>query len=468
MTMEPEKTLAVGIDPSKAFHAVVAVKYPDRIIFRETVPNTPLEIMKLDDKIVKLAEKHGLEILYAPEDVTQYGGLLRRILQKRDRVIKQINPSIVSTLKNLYGDSKNDFIDARCAAAAAMRQSGQTENLHEKDKITRILCVATNQRKREVKLRTENMNALHQLLFENWSYEYKAFFSQLDGVTALAFWKKYPSARLAKEASEEEMFEFIYETSRHTISRKDSRSKAKLICKTAGSFPDEEPEVAAINEECIKGTVQSIRSLNKTIKSMEKKMEKLIDKSGHKLDSILGISTVIAGKIISEVGDVNRFPTRDKFASYAGVAPREKSSGKKGRHLASKRYNRDLKDAIMTAAHNMKRNYPESRAYYEKKVKEGKTAKQAKRCLARKVCDIIYSMLKNKEAYDPERHKRHSGSLTGDNHKNFNKNDSGRVTGNNNKNESKNESGSLTGDNNKNDNKISNDRTRKIFRNPAA
>jgi len=93
MTTAPEKVLSVGIDPSKDFHAVVAVKFPDQVLFQDTLPNTPREIMQLDDKMSRLAEKEGLEILYAPEDVTQYGGLLKRILQDRDRTIKQVNPA---------------------------------------------------------------------------------------------------------------------------------------------------------------------------------------------------------------------------------------------------------------------------------------------------------------------------------------------------------------------------------------
>jgi len=452
MIAEPEKILAVGIDPSKDFHAVVAVKYPDRVIFQDAVPNTPLEILDMDDRMVKLAEKQGLEILYAPEDVTQYGGLLRRILQDRGRTIKQINPLVVSSLKFLYGENKNDFIDARCAAAAAMGQSGRTENLYKKDKNARMLCVAANQRKREVKLKTENMNALHQLLFEAWSCKYKAFFSKLDGKTALTFWEKYPSARLAKGVSEKKMSRFLYEKSKHTINREDSKNKAELICATAGSFPDEDPEIAALNEECIRRTAHLIRSLQEAIETLERKMEKLVANSGQKLDSILGISTVIAGTIIGKVGDVKRFSTVDKFVSYAGLAPREKSSGKKSRHKASKRYNRDLKNAIMTAAHNMKKSYPESQAYYEKKLGEGKTPKHAKRCLAKKVCGIIYSMLKNKEAYDPERHKNDSVMRAEDNREKGCKNGSGRPRRNN----------------QEKVNKISNDRSRKKSRNPAA
>ena len=374
-------------------------------MFQDTLPNTPREIMQLDDKMSRLAEKEGLEILYAPEDVTQYGGLLKRILQDRDRTIKQVNPAVVSAQKIFYGDSKNDFIDARCAASAAMRQLDQTENLAKKDKISTMLRIATNQRKREVKLKTENINALHQLLMEGWSCKYKSFFCKLDGVTALAFWSKYPSARKAKEASVEEVAEFIYEKSGHTISRDDSRKKADLISRVAHSFPDVDADIARLSEDCAKNTADLIKSLKKAIEALEKKIEELLIKSEQQLTSIKGLSTVIAGTIIGVVGDVNRFPTRDKLARYAGLAPREKSSGKKEKHLASKRYSRDLKNAIMTGAHNMKKNYLVSQAYYEKKLREGKTEKQAKRCLARKLCDIIYAMLKNRTAYDPARHE---------------------------------------------------------------
>ena len=91
MKLKPEQILAVGMDPSKACpelvsgenHSVVAVRFPDEVLFKAVIPNIPDEIARLDDKMVALSRKEGLSLIYAPEDVTQYGGLLAKILQER-------------------------------------------------------------------------------------------------------------------------------------------------------------------------------------------------------------------------------------------------------------------------------------------------------------------------------------------------------------------------------------------------
>lgn len=409
MAKGPEKFLTAGIDPSKHFHAVVVIRFPDRVVFKEKIDNSASSILKLDAKLCSYAQKHGLDVLYAPEDVTQYGGLLRRVLEGKNRSIKQINPSVVNALKVCYGDNKTDFIDAHCAALAAMNGADRTDNLVKKEKIYRVLEKATHQRQGEVKSKTQTINVLHQDLSETWSCKYVEFFSQLDGVTAIAFFKKFPSARLAKGISEKKIARFIFEKSKHTINLEESSKRARLICEVAGSFPDDSPEITEITETCIKDNLRMLELLITSIGNLEKKIEKLVDSTGFKLHEIKGIGAVTAGEIIGIVGDVTkRFADSDKLASFAGVAPREKSSGKKKRHFRSKRYSRRLKDSIMTATQNVLKYNEESKEYFNRKLSEGKTKQQAKKCLARRLCDIIYAMLRDKSQYDPERHKNKS------------------------------------------------------------
>jgi transposase len=98
--------------------------------------------------------------------------------------------------------------------------------------------------------------------------------------------------------------------------------------------------------------------------------------------------------VISAVGEVPRFPSRDRFASYNGTAPIEVSSGNRKIHRLSRRGNRHINHAIHMAAVTQIRNPgSEGRAYYDRKLTEGKTRKEALRALKRRVSDTIYARL---------------------------------------------------------------------------
>jgi hypothetical protein len=89
--------------------------------------------------------------------------------------------------------------------------------------------------------------------------------------------------------------------------------------------------------------------------------------------------------MLQRVAGVSRFPSRDHFASCNGTAPVEVSSGNRKIHRLSLRGNRRVNHAIhMAAITQIRHRHSEGRAYYDKKLAEGKTHKEALRCLKRK------------------------------------------------------------------------------------
>ena len=102
----------------------------------------------------------------------------------------------------------------------------------------------------------------------------------------------------------------------------------------------------------------------------------------------------MAATVIGYVVDVDRFADRDRFASYNGTAPIEVSSGGHKVFRLSRRGNRRLNHAIhMAAVTQVSHRHSEGRAYYDRKVKEGKTTKEALRCLKRRISDAIFAHL---------------------------------------------------------------------------
>ena len=100
---------------------------------------------------------------------------------------------------------------------------------------------------------------------------------------------------------------------------------------------------------------------------------------------------ILACELIGYTGDVRRFTTRDQYASYAGVAPVERSSGGRIFFRLSRRGNRQLNHAIhMVAICQIRQTNSECRIYFEKKVAEGKTKREAIRSLKRRVSNAVY------------------------------------------------------------------------------
>ena len=116
---------------------------------------------------------------------------------------------------------------------------------------------------------------------------------------------------------------------------------------------------------------------------------------GTTVTEVFGVGPAVAAAVIGDVRDISRFPGRDCFAAYNGTAPAEVSSGNRKVYRLSLRGNRRMNHAIhMAAVTQIRYGHTKGRAYYDKKIAEGKTAKEALRALKRQVSDAIYQHLK--------------------------------------------------------------------------
>ncbi|MGW4065902.1 IS110 family transposase [Amycolatopsis sp. NPDC004747] len=145
----------------------------------------------------------------------------------------------------------------------------------------------------------------------------------------------------------------------------------------------------------------SLKTVLRQRKQVAEQVEGILD--AHPLAGVLtsmpGIGVRTAARILLEVGDASNFASSGHLAAYAGIAPVTRSSGTsiKGEHPA-RTGNRQLKRAFFLAAFAALSD-PTSRAYYDRKRTEGKKHNAALICLARRRCDVLYSMLRNGTHY---------------------------------------------------------------------
>jgi transposase len=90
---------------------------------------------------------------------------------------------------------------------------------------------------------------------------------------------------------------------------------------------------------------------------------------------------VLAATFLGEVGDIGRFPSKHHFAAHTGTAPLEASSGQVIRHRLSRAGDRRLNHALYMMAMVQVRRPSAGQAYYRRKRAEGKSPKEALRCL---------------------------------------------------------------------------------------
>ena len=107
-----------------------------------------------------------------------------------------------------------------------------------------------------------------------------------------------------------------------------------------------------------------------------------------------GCGALTAAKLLAEIGPIDRFQTDAQLARHSGVAPFEASSGRVQRHRLDRGGNRQLNAALYRIAITQARYHPAARAYLERKQAEGKSRREAIRCLKRQLARVVFNTFK--------------------------------------------------------------------------
>ena len=152
--------------------------------------------------------------------------------------------------------------------------------------------------------------------------------------------------------------------------------------------------VEAARCELAAAFLDDLRRVDAQLLDAKKKLTVAVRASGTTLTQIFGVGPVVAATMIGCVRDVSRFPGGGHFAAYNGTTPIEVSSGNRKIYRLSRRGNRRLNHVIhMAAVTQIRYRHSDGRAYYDRKLAEGKTPKEALRALKRRVSDAIFARL---------------------------------------------------------------------------
>jgi transposase len=137
------------------------------------------------------------------------------------------------------------------------------------------------------------------------------------------------------------------------------------------------------------------RSLTRTILALDRELQARIEKAAPALLALPGCGALSAAKLLGEIGPIERFQSDAQLARHAGVAPLEASSGTHQRHRLDRGGNRQLNCALHRIAITQARMHPPARAYLARKQADGKSRREALRCLKRQLARAVYTTLKN-------------------------------------------------------------------------
>jgi transposase len=139
--------------------------------------------------------------------------------------------------------------------------------------------------------------------------------------------------------------------------------------------------------------IDELTRVDKKIKLANKQLRELVAATGSQLLEVYGIGPSSAARLLGDIGDISRFPTRGHFASWNGTAPLDASSGDQERHRLSRAGNRRINRVLHVMAVVQLRHDTEGRAYYRRKLAAGKTPMEAMRALKRRLSDVVYRQL---------------------------------------------------------------------------
>jgi transposase len=239
---------------------------------------------------------------------------------------------------------KTDPVDAHSVALVGLRSSAELRVIAVDDAAV-ALRLLVDRRDELGRARTQALNRIHRLLLE-----------LLPGGA-----KKYLSADQAKAL-------LATVRPRDVVGKTRRRLAAELIT-----------ELVAID---------------KRIKTANRELHELIDATDSTLRELNGIGPSGAARLLGDVGDITRFASKARFASWNGTAPLDASSGDQQRHRLSRAGNRRINRVLHIMAIVALRTDTEGRRYYDRKVAAGKTNREALRCLKRRLSDIVYNQMR--------------------------------------------------------------------------
>jgi transposase len=329
----------IGIDPHKATHTASVLDGSETVVaelrFAADVHQR--------DRLLSFAARFAPRT-WAIEQATGLGALLAQQLVAVGETVLDVPPTLSARVRLLDSTrtDKTDSHDARAAAIVALRHPRlRPVTLVDHSAVLRLLA---DRHHDLVALRTQAVCRLHALL-----------------------------CQLAPGGAAGRL----------------SASRATEILRRLRAL---EP-VSVERKRVALDLLGDLRRFDNQLVALNERITEAVLTSGTTVTDVHGVGALGAAIIVGHTGDIGRFPDAGHYARYNGTAPIEASSALKHRHRLNPRGNRQLNCALHVAAVTQVAHDTNGRAYYQHKLVEGKTRKEALRALKRQISNAVYRRL---------------------------------------------------------------------------
>jgi transposase len=330
----------IGIDPHKGSHTAAVIDRDERVVGELLVQAD----RRQRDRLLRWAAPFSPR-LWAVEGASGHGALVAQQLVASGETVVDV-PAALSARARLLDSGhkdKTDSYDARSAAIVALRnRSLRAVTLEDHRQVLRLLARRHHQL---IAGRTRAICRLHAVLCE---------------LVAGGLSKNLSAERAASELR-------------------------KLRPRDAIGIERKRIAVEFLNE---------VRRTDHALVDLHRRIDDGVNVASTSVTDVFGVGPIVACYLIGYSGDVRRFPTAGHYARYNATAPIEASSGPKVRHRLNPNGNRNLNHAIHIAALGQISHETPGRAYYLQKQAEGKSRKEAMRCLKRRISDAVFQRLR--------------------------------------------------------------------------
>ncbi|MFJ9361231.1 IS110 family RNA-guided transposase [Streptomyces mirabilis] len=382
-----------GTDCGKSHHHCLVMNADGDTLLSRRVANDEPELLKLIADVLGIVG--GDRATWAMDMTGGEPALLIELLLNHGQELVYIPGIAVNRATDSYrGVGKTDARDARVIADQA-RMRRDLQPIRPGDEAAIELRLLTEHRSDLVADRTRTVNRLKSLLTSMFPALERAFDMGTTGALVLLMGYQTPAA--IRRAGKRRLAMWL----RNRKVRTPEAVAAKAL------EAADRQHTAVTGEKAIAKMVHTLAKEVMTLNEKIAETDKLIEGRfrEHELAEVItsmpGIGPILGAEFLAATGgSLDAFPTADRLATFAGVAPAPKDSGQvsDNRHRP-RRYHRRLQRVFFQSAMVSIRWDPNSRRFYDRKRAEGKHHVQAVLALARRRVNVIWALIRDRRCY---------------------------------------------------------------------
>jgi transposase len=375
-----------GIDVGKEAHWAHVLDASGRKLLSRKVENDEADLSKLVDEALSFSE----EVVWAVDQPGGSAALLLALLWERGQRVLYIPGLAVDRARDAYsGESKTDARDAHVIAdQARMRpdlgalEPGEVELAELQLLLARRRDLVTDQTRALTRLR-EALLALFPALERALN---------LNSRGALTLVSHYQTPARVRRTGRKRLATYL--RNRGVKGAEGVADKALTAARAQSVTLPAQGVAASIVAEL----AREVLVLKKRIETLGKNLQQrfFARPEARIIASLPGMGPLLGAEFLVATGDLSAFDSADQLAAYAGLVPAAHDSGKRsGNDRRMRGGNKLLKRAFYQSAFASLRSSPTSRAFYDRKRREGKRHTQALIALARRRVNVLWAMLRD-------------------------------------------------------------------------